>query len=625
MLECAAPTRIRSVPETFAEQTQLTPDMTAVVQDGERLSYRELDEYSNRIARRLVALGAGPGSYIGTFVERRPDTVAALLAVLKIGAAYVPLDPTYPAVALRHAMTESCAALMVVHGSLWDRVPDRLGWTGPLLRLDADADDIAGEDGGPLQLAVAPDDLAYIMFTSGSTGRPKGVMIPHRGIVRLVCDANYGELGPGEVFLLLSPLAFDASTFEIWAPLLNGSTLALAPNNLPSLREIADVIRQYGVTVLFLTTGLFHLIVDQHIEALRPVRHLYSGGDVMSSSHLEKARRSLPYCRLTNAYGPTENTTYTCCYSVPPDREVKGAVPIGMPLANTTVYILDEDYRPVPEGEVGQLCTGGAGLALGYLNDPDLTARKFIPDSRYSGERLYLTGDLARRDLDGNLHFHGRLDRQVKINGKRLELDEVENALHAHPEVREAAAALFEDRPGLKRIVAYVSGMPDTSGTVETLRAYLRMRLPEHAVPAVFMILDALPLAASGKLDRPALPRPRLEPTSPKFEQHDALERLLAALWGEVLRLNDVNPATNFFDLGGTSLQLIEAVERIQTSLHPALELADVFEHPTVLSLAQFIRGSGAAARSAVVGSDRAQRANDTLARLQQRRTRPVA
>jgi amino acid adenylation domain-containing protein len=459
--------------------------------------------------------------------------------------------------------------------------------------LDSERAAIALAPQTPLQSGASAEHLAYVMYTSGSTGQPKGVAVSHRAVVRLVQNTDYFRGGPGEVFLQLAPMAFDLSTFELWAPLLTGGKLVIAPPGALSLEEIGRVIRQHGVTALWLTAGLFHLMVDERLGDLTGVRQLLAGGDVLSVTHVERALRELPECRLINGYGPTESTTFASCHAIALE-DLRTSVPIGRPIANTQVYVLDRHLEPVPVGVPGELYLGGDGLARGYLRRPALTAERFLPDpfrpasGSEPGGRLYRTGDRARWLAGGTLEFLGRLDDQVKLSGYRIEPGEIETVLVQHPEVRAAAVIAREDWPGDRRLVAYVVPAGRLEAVSE-LRTFLQQRLPDYMVPSVFVALDQLPLSPNGKIDRRSLPAPQAAtPQQGRFiAPRTPAEELLAGLWASVLRLERVSVEDNFFALGGHSLLATQVISRVRTAFGVELPLRALFEDPTVAGLAR--------------------------------------
>jgi amino acid adenylation domain-containing protein len=449
--------RDASIHELFENQARQTPSNVAVIFGNAQLSYDELNRRANRLARRLQKLGVGRDVPVGVCMERSLEMVTALLGVLKAGGAYVPLDPAYPAERLAFMINDAGTPVILTQTRLKNCCLDAADKV-----LCLDAEQFADEEDMNLASEALPDDLAYLMYTSGSTGTPKGVAVPHRGVVRLVKETNYASFSAEEIFLQLAPISFDASTFEVWGALLNGSKLVVMAATKPSLEEIGNAISRHNVTTLWLTSGLFNAMVDERVQDLRPLRQLLAGGDVLSIPHVRKALRELTNTRLINGYGPTESTTFACCHTITPDAPLDGSISIGKPIANTTAYILDSKLQPVAIGVTGDLFIGGDGLARGYWRKPELTAEKFINDP-FSSEpdaRLYQTGDLARWRDDGTIEFLGRADSQVKLRGFRIELGEIENALKQQADVLDGAVVVREDTPGEKRLVAYVVRKP---------------------------------------------------------------------------------------------------------------------------------------------------------------------
>lgn len=605
----------RSIPQAFAEAAAFDPERIALVCGGQRWSYAALAQRAARIAAALQRRRVRSGDLVGLYLQRSPEAIAAILGILQAGAAYVPFDPAYPPKLLRQIFDDCTPALMLTDGSL---AADGAAPFWSCRTLDLRGELLPGNEPLP---EVMPADPAYVMYTSGSTGRPKGVLVPHRAVLRLVLDNDFAQLGSDEVLLQLAPLAFDASTFEIWGALLNGGTLAILPEPRPALDDIAAAIHRHRVTTLWLTAGLFHLMVDHRIDGLRPLRQLLAGGDVLSLPHVRKALTALPQCRLINGYGPTENTTFSCCYSIPHVPLPDGPIPIGRPILDTEVHILDQALCPVPDGEAGELYVGGAGLALGYLKRPELNAEKFIahPFSREPGARMYRTGDQVRRRPDGNIEFLGRADRQVKINGKRVELDAVEAALRERPEIADAAAVSCAGAAEQRQIAAFVTLASGVASTAATLRQRLRQQLPDYMVPALLEIVPALPLTPTGKLDRARLPlpSPSAAPEQPSVASVNTMESTLLALWRQILGRDAVSLDDNFFDLGGTSLQLIKLHALLQGALGRDIPLLDLFEYPRIRALAaRLSRDAAAQPQTALLSAaERARRRNAVLDR----------
>lgn len=574
----------------FEERVAAAPDAVALTCDGRRVTYRELDARAEILRERIEKMGAD-NRPVAVLLNRSIEFVVAALAILKAGGAYVPLDPDLPVERMRFMLEDSGARLVVAEAA----VPPSLLPPGvELLELRP------GDAVAPGRLAARPrvgpapggDHPACVMYTSGSTGRPKGIVIPHRAIVRLVRGQDYASFDPGERFLLLASPAFDASTFELWGPLLNGGTCAIFPLRLPDLDELEAVVRREGVTCLWLTAGLFNQVVDQRPSLLGCVRHVLTGGEVLSVPHVQRALAAHPGLCLTNGYGPTESTTFACTHRIRRGEAFPGgAVPIGRPLANTRCLIVDRSGRLTPVGAPGELCLGGDGLALGYLNQPGLTDAKFVADtfSAETGGRLYRTGDLCRWLPEGTIAFCGRLDDQVKIRGFRIEPGEIESALAELPGVGQAAVVVREDKPGEKRLVAYVVGRDGSTVSPGGLREKLRSKLPEYMVPSAFLALDRLPLTPNGKVDRRALPAPERAAEAASGDETipvSPIEPVIADIWRDVLHLEQIGREDNFFDLGGHSLLAMQVASRLRAALGVPVPLRTIFDAGTVARLA---------------------------------------
>jgi amino acid adenylation domain-containing protein len=574
--------------QLFEQQVERTPEAVALVFEEHSLTYRQLNERSNQLAHYLQSCGIGSEILVGLCVERSLELIIAVLGILKAGGVYVPLDPEYPLAHLSFMLEDAAPPVLLTTAELADKLPPTLA---QIICLDTDLRIISAQSTENPESELTPDKLAYVMYTSGSTGRHKGVSVTHGNVVRLVTQTDYATFNADEVFLQLSPLSFDASTLEIWGPLLNGGQLVLMSAGMPTLQELGETITRHRVTTLWLTAGLFHLMVDERAEDLKSVRQLLAGGDVLSVPHVRRAAKALSAGHVINGYGPTEGTTFTCCYRVRTGEPLGVSVPIGRPVANTQVYVLDAQLRPVPVGVPGELYLGGAGLARGYLHQSGLTAERFIPHpySAEGGARLYRTGDRVRYRADGDMEFLGRVDRQVKVRGHRIELGEVEAALAQHHGVRECAV-MVRDEGGDKRLVAYIvrpQGQPEE--TCADLRQYLGEKLPEYMQPSWWVFLEALPLTPNGKVDRRALPDPSAVHHSdvPNLSPCTPVQELMVNIWADVLKVEMLGVEDNFFDLGGHSLLAMQVVSRIREIFGVEVALRELFERRTIAALAQ--------------------------------------
>ncbi|WP_293655788.1 non-ribosomal peptide synthetase, partial [uncultured Paenibacillus sp.] len=571
--------REASIPELFAEQARLRPNHPALVWGSEQVAYGELRERAQCLADRLRQRGVGTGEAVGLIADRSIGMIESILGILAAGAAYVPLDPGFPPERLAQMLEDSGARILLAQDGM--AVP---GFTGITLPLDEGPRAEAGTRAAVEDLTIPAESAAYIMYTSGSTGTPKGVMITHRNVIKTSIRNGFMEMLPEDRVLQLSNYAFDGSTYEIFGALLNGATLVLLPkHSVLDAGELARTFEEQRITTAFMTAALFNTVVDWDVTCLKHVRKLFFGGEAGSKKHVVKALEYLGPNRIANGYGPTETTVFATTYTVDESMRERSSVPIGRPVNNTRVCVLNRWGQRQPVGVPGELYIGGDGLAREYVNRPDLTAEKFVPNPLVPGERAYRTGDLVRWLPDGNLEFLGRLDRQVKIRGNRIELSEVESRLRSLAEVQEAAVVPGRDEQGHSFLAAYVvPAVAEQEGLAALIRERLQRLLPDYMVPSSFTLLDKLPLTGNGKVDAASLPAHQRLGSGDCQAPANETEHRLAEIWADLLGVRQVGVNDHFFALGGHSLKAMTLIARIHKEFHVKLSLQDVFARPTV-------------------------------------------
>jgi amino acid adenylation domain-containing protein len=579
----------KTLQQLFEEEVEKVPEGIAVVapvETHQALTYRELNEMSSRLAWQLRKSGSRPGAIVGIMAEASLEMIIALLAILKIGGAYLPVNPDYPAERKKYLLEDGNIKLLLTNCN--NELPGNSGLE--ILHLenrDIYDDGISG--GGPyVESRCGPGSLAYIIYTSGSTGGPKGVMVEHRSVVRLVKNTNYVQFNREDRILQTGALEFDASTFEIWGALLNGLALYLMTReSLLEPAKLKEIIRSRGITTIWMTAPLFNRMLDADIEIFRGLHYLLAGGDVLSPPHINRVRNYYPGLQVINGYGPTENTTFSTTFAV--NKDYNRNIPIGSPIANSTAYILDRYGHAQPMGVYGELWTGGDGVSRGYLNDPERTAEKFPPAAR---GKLYRTGDLVRWLADGNIEFLGRSDQQVKIRGFRIELEEIEHQMLSYERIKEAVVVTKPDEKGDKYICGYIVSQ-ETFNLAELIK-FLSSKLPDYMIPAHIVPLENIPLTPNGKVDKRALPEPGtgLQPDMYVPPQDD-IEEKLVHIWSEVLAIEETKISTNadFFQVGGHSLRATLMAAKIRKELNVELPLAQVFQSPTIKELSDYIKG----------------------------------
>lgn len=577
-----APFSEQLVPRMIAAQARLHPDRIAVVMGSETLTYGELELRATQLGNYLRALGAGPEVLVGLCVERSPQFVVAALAIMQCGAAYLPMDSAHPADRLRFIVQDAAVRLLVTQGNLADRFA---GLGARIVALDTDKSTIDQQPVQSREVKPGLDSLAYVIYTSGSTGQPKGVEITHRNLSNLVFwHIDAFELDSSSRTTFQSGVGFDAAVWEIWTALAVGAALYL-PDDATRLssESLRNWLVEHQITISFVPTAMAEQLIDSPWPADSALRFLLTGADTLH----RYPPATLPFS-LVNNYGPTECTVVATSTTIAPDQPRNGLPPIGFPIDNVRIHLLDEKLREVPKGVPGEIYIGGDGVARGYRNRPDLTAERFVLDPfNADGGRLYRTGDLGRTLAGGEIAFLGRIDDQIKIRGYRIELNEINAVLNEHPSVQASVVIAREDVPGDKRLVAYIVPAAGSQGDEESLREVIRQRLPDYMEPAAFVWMKALPLTPNGKIDRAALPRPSLERSREKafIAPRTPVEEALAGIITEVLKVPRVSVDDDFFHLGAHSLLGAQIIGRVRNVFGTELKLLDVFDAPTVAEL----------------------------------------
>ena len=593
-----------TIADLFKQQTELTPNAAAVIYEDRLLSYRELDERSNRLAHHLQDIGVGPETLVGVCMGRSETLIISLLAILKAGGAYVPLDPTHPQERLSLVIEDSSISILLTSASTRARLA-----SGPqqLNMIDVEDTATAQLSSQAIQSPAASHNLAYVLYTSGSTGKPKGVMVEHRNVVNFFVGMDRAIDNKPGVWLAVTSVTFDISVLELLWTLTRGFTVVVLGDEGTS--GIAKQIKRHGVTHLQMTPSLARILtLDANtFAAFASLDQILLGGEAVPASLIHRIREVFAG-EIHNMYGPTETTIWSTTYPV----TMPGlTVPIGKPMANTQVFLVDAEMRQVPFGETGELLIGGDGVARGYWNKPDLTAERFLIIPDLSTERVYRTGDRARMLPDGNLEFLGRVDFQVKLRGHRIELGEIEAMLEQESGVRQAIALVREDREGDQRLTAYLVVDSEHPTSASKLKLALGQKLPEAMIPSAFVFLSAMPLTANGKIDRKALMELPTTAASaaasthgPRIESNSTIESIVVQAWQEALGISSVGLDDNFFDLGAHSLTVAEVQAKLQNALKREISIVDLFQFSTVTTLSRHLAGNR---RSSEI-SDRAQR-----------------
>lgn len=582
--------RETSIHQLFEEQVKSNPDNVAVIFKNERLTYKQLNDRANQIANFLIEQGILKEQLVAICLERCPDMIASFLGVLKSGGAYIPFDLAYPNERIQYMMEDANASFVITSRDIWRGLPE-------INSKVVFVEDIREYTEFKSQIdSTCPESLAYIMYTSGSTGKPKGVEISHRGVVRLVKNNQYANFGPEETFLNRGSVAFDVSVFEIYGALLNGGKLVVMNTHKPTFYEIATTVKQFGVTTLRVGPDLLNILLEDYSSFLEELKQVFSGGDVLPVWLAQKFKDKLPNTQLINAYGPTENTVNTTCHYVMDESFKANSIPIGKPISNDQVYILDNFLQPVPIGVIGELYISGDGISRGYFNRKEQTEKSFLPNpfNETISKTMYKSGDLVRYLADGNIEFIGRKDDQVKIRGNRIELGEVENILGSNEGIRNLVASIKKGVNGTNELAVYVVMKKDEYFDSQKLRDYAKSKLPEFMMPTFFVELDEIPVTPVGKIDRKRLPDPILSLSKNEYVQpRNEVEEKLANIWKMVLKTNEIGVRDHFFELGGNSLLAMKLFSEIEKEFKNRLPISVIFQEDTIEGLAaQLISGT---------------------------------
>ncbi|MCK4259026.1 MAG: non-ribosomal peptide synthase/polyketide synthase [Halanaerobiales bacterium] len=572
----------QTIQQLFEEQVERTPENIALVFEEESLTYRELNQLANQLARVLREKGVGPDKIVGLMSDKSLEMIIGVLAIIKAGGAYLPIDIDYPENRVEYMLEDSAVQVLLIQQELAEEIP----FEGEMIYLD-EATLYRGDETN-LENLNTKDDLIYIIYTSGSSGKPKGVMIEHKNVNRLINNSNMLIIHQDDRIMQTGSLAFDASTFEIWGSLLKGASLYLIrKDEMLSAERFEARLKEYRITMIWLTAPLFNQMLEENPNIFSELKTLISGGDALSPKHINQVRALYPELNVVNGYGPTESTTFTTYFRI--TKDYNDNIPIGRPVSNTKVYILDQKNQIQPIGVPGELCIAGDGLARGYLNRSDLTKEKFVNDLFVPGERMYKTGDLVRWLPDGTIEFLGRIDFQVKIRGFRIELGEIENQLLNHGEIKEAIVLYLTDVNNAKYLCGYI--VADRELTVSELRGYLSVDLPDYMIPSYFVQLEKMPLTSNGKINRRALPEPNgsiatgVEYVAPTNQT----EERMAKIWSEILGIQQVGIYNDFFELGGHSLKATQLASKILKEFDVELPLKEIFQTPTIKGLVEYI------------------------------------